>query len=83
MDETRRMLVAQLRRQVEGDETSASVVEGRGDMSNIKQTIITVTKYKIYKLNNTNYKIRQRLCIGGVFQQVEIWACFLWLKHNH
>ena len=80
MDETRQLLVAELRRQVEGDETSASVVEGRGDMSNIKQTIITVTKYKIYKLNNTNYKIRQRLCIGGAFQQVEMWDMLFMVK---
>ena len=56
MDEARQMLVAQLRRQVEGDETSASVVEGRGDITNIKQIIVTVIKYKIYKLSNTNYK---------------------------
>ena len=82
MDETMRMLVAQLRRQVEGDETSASVVEGRGDITNIKRIIIVI-KYEIYKSNYKNYKIRQRLCIGGAFQQVEMWACFLWLKHNH
>ena len=76
MDETRQMLVAELRRQVEGDETSASVAEGRGDITNIKQEITIINL-------NKNYKIRQRLCLEGVFQQVEIWTCFLWLKHNH
>ena len=61
MDETRQMLVAQLRRQVEGDETSTSDVEGHGDITNIKQEITIINLYK-------NYKIRQRLCIGGAFQ---------------
>ena len=37
MDETRQMLVALFRKQIEGDETSASVAEGRGDIKNINK----------------------------------------------